>query len=119
MEEELSLAETQKEWHGTFKAYITGFVSSVLLTIASFLLVIARPFSTHIIVYTIIGLGLVQAILQLLFFLHVREGSKPRWEMVVFYFMVSILLIVIIGSLWIMYDLNDRVMLNMTMDMSK
>lgn len=71
------------------------------------------PFGQPLI-YTVIALALVQAIVQLLFFLHVGQEAKPRWETVVFYFMVVILFIIAAGSLWIMNDLNDRVM---TMEM--
>lgn len=115
MSEELSLIEIQKEYHGTLKAYLIGFTASVLLTIASFGLVVSGLLQRDVLIYAILGLALTQAIVQLLFFLHAREGAKPRWELVVFYFMVAILLIVVAGSLWIMHDLNDRVM---TMDMS-
>lgn len=118
MSDELNLQETQKEWHGSLKAYLKGFIGSVLLTIASFCLVITKWLSGPNLVYTIIGLALAQAVVQLLFFLHVGEEDKPRWEMVIFYFMVAVFLIIVIGSLWIMHDLNDRVMSNMTMDMT-
>ena len=115
MSDELNLQETQKEWHGTIKSYLIGFFGSCLLTGASFLLVMTKWLTGASLVYTILGLALVQAIVQLLYFLHVREGAKPRWEMLVFYFMVIILLIIVIGSLWIMNDLNDRMMSGMVM----
>lgn len=108
--DDLSLKEIQKEWHGTLKSYLVGFVVCVLLTAASFFLVITRILSGSALMYAIIGLALVQAIIQLLFFLHVGQEAKPRWETVVFYFMLLILLIIVLGSLWIMADLNERMM---------
>ena len=108
-----TLKEVQKEWHGTFKSYLIGFFSSLLLTAASFIIVMAKIFSGPLLIYTIIGLALVQAIFQLLFFMHLGQEDKPRWETIVFCFMVMVLLIIVVGSLWIMYDLNDRVMSNM------
>lgn len=113
MSEDLSLKDTKKEWHGSLKDYAIGFSASLLLTLVSFSLVITRVISGSTLVYTITGLALVQAIFQLLFFLHVGQEDKPRWETVVFWFMVLVLLIVAVGSLWIMHDLNDRVMLDM------
>ena len=119
MHDDLSLKEIKKEWHGTLKAYVIGFVASLLLTAASFSYCHTQGCSQDTaLIYTIVGLALVQAIVQLLFFLHVGQEAKPRWETVVFYFMVLVLLIIAIGSLWIMYDLNDRVMSDMTMEMS-
>ena len=110
---ELSLNNIQKEWHGTTKAYVTGFCGSLLLTVLSFSLVITKALSGSVLVYTLVGLGLAQAILQLLFFLHLGQEAKPRWETIVFGFMFLVLLLIAGGSLWIMYDLEDRVMSEM------
>lgn len=88
-----------------------GFIASILLTSASFYLVYAKSLQGTGLIFAIVFLALVQAVFQLLFFLHVGQEDKPRWETLVFYFMVSILLIIVIGSLWIMFDLNDRVMM--------
>ena len=52
----------------------------------------------------------MQAIVQLIFFLHIGQEAKPHWETVVFCFTVLVLLIIVIGSLWIMYDLDYRLM---------
>lgn len=117
MTTELSLKEIKKEWHGTFKSYAIGFATSFLLTILSFALVITEPFAKHYIVYAIIGLAIIQASVQLLFFLHLGQEAKPRWETLGFYFMLLVLLIIVLGTLWIMYDLNYRVMSNMGMEM--
>lgn len=118
MSEELSLKEIQKEWHGTLSSYVIGLIASLVLTVISFSLVAFRLYSEQTLVYTIVGFALVQALFQLRFFLHVGQEAKPRWETLVFYFMVLILLIIAIGSLWIMFDLNNRVMTDMTKEMS-
>lgn len=110
MHPDLSLQETQKEWHGSLKSYLIGFISSLLLTSLSFLIVVAHLVSERALSYTLVALALLQAVLQLLFFLHLGQEAKPRWETLVFYFMVIILLIIAVGSLWIMFDLNERTM---------
>jgi len=110
MHEEASLSEIQKEWHGTIKSYLIGFIASILLTAASFSLAALRLFTGKGFIFTLIGLGIVQAVAQLLFFLHVGKEPKPRWETLVFLFMLMVLLIIAIGTFWIMYDLNNRVM---------
>lgn len=110
MSEELSLNEMRKEYNGSLKAYLIGFFLSILLTIASFLLVITKIISEKSLIYTIIGLALTQAVVQLLFFLHLGQEAKPRWETVVFAFMLLLLLIIVLGSLWIMADLDNRLM---------
>lgn len=119
MSTDLSLKEIQKEWHGTLKSYVMGFILSILLTAVSFSLVVFKLISGSSLVYAVIALALVQAIIQLLFFLHVGQEAKPRWESIGFYFMVLVLFIIAGGSLWIMSDLNDRVMSNMTEEMGE
>lgn len=116
MHAEKSLKRIQKEWHGTLKSYVIGFIASILLTMVSFGLVITQVLSGPIFLFAILGLAFVQALFQLLFFLHLGQEAKPRWEMLVFYFMLLVLFIVVIGSLWIMNDLNNRVMPEMAME---
>lgn len=100
----------QKEWHGTIKSYLVGFSVCLILTLSSFFLVYTKMLGERNLVYTIVSLALLQAIVQLRLFLHVGQEAKPRWETVVFCFMVLVLLIIALGSLWIMNDLNDRLM---------
>ena len=109
-----SLKEIQKEYHGTFKSYILGFFISLFLTLIAFGLVITKVISGRGLVITLVALALVQAIVQLRFFLKLGHEDKPKWETLVFFFMVLILLIIVIGSLWIMFDLDKRLMSNMT-----
>lgn len=118
MSGDLSLKEIKKEWHGTLKSYRAGFAASFILTVTSFLLVITKALSGMTLVYTIVALALVQAAFQLRFFLHVGQEAKPKWETLVFVFMLTILIIIVFGSLWIMSDLNMRVMSDMTKEMS-
>ncbi|MFC2049483.1 cytochrome o ubiquinol/quinol oxidase subunit IV [Chlamydiota bacterium] len=111
MHKEPDFNEIQKEWHGTLQAYLIGLGASLFLTGAAYLLVIARAFITReVILLSLIGLAAFQATAQVLFFLHVGEEAKPRWETLVFLFMLLVLLIVVVGTLWIMSDLNHRLM---------
>ncbi len=110
MSSELSLNEIQKEWHGSWQSYVIGLLASLSLTIISFFLVITRFFAAPILIYVVIGLAIAQAVVQLLFFLHVGQEERPRWESISCGFTIFILLIIVIGSLWIMYDLNERMM---------
>ena len=110
MSSELNLKEAQKEWHGTPKSYLIGFICSLLLTAASFILAAEKLLPTPILAWTLVVSALAQAVVQLLYFLHLGTEAKPRWELVTFYFMVLVLFIIALGSLWIMHDLDDRLM---------
>ncbi len=110
MKEEHSLTAIQKHWPQTLKLYLTGFFLSLILTLLSFSLTAAGFFSKNLLAIVLIFLALSQAFVQLHFFMHFGKEEKPRWMTLVFYFMVFILLVIVLGSLWIIFDLNNRVM---------
>lgn len=94
---------------GNLKTYVIGFVSSILLTLIAFILVISEILTGFGAVLAIMGLASLQLIVQLVCFLHLGRESKPHWNLTVFAFMVVVLVIVVFGSLWIMYSLNYHV----------
>lgn len=96
--------------NGVLALYVFGFIWSILLTLTAYFWVVNRLFSGHTLLYAICGLAVVQCAVQLYFFLHVTAGTKPRWKLISFGFMLLIVGIVVIGSLWIMHSLNYRMM---------
>jgi len=96
----------------TLKAYVIGFIASIVLTLSAYSLVVAHVNSHHwwpsdqVVILAIIGLALVQFVVQLIFFLHLGTESRPRWKLLVFGFMVLVVSILVFGSLWIMNNLN-------------
>ena len=115
MHEEPSLDQIKKDYHGSLKSYLIGLIASLILTLTSFYLVWTAGLSRHALICTVLGLAVVQAAFQLLFFMHLGKEDKPRWESISFFFMLTCLAIIVLGSLWIMYDLNNRVMSGMDM----
>jgi cytochrome o ubiquinol oxidase subunit IV len=96
--------------HGSLKSYTTGFVLSVIFTIIPYALVVRDIISGNVLVAALVGFAFVQLIIQLLFFLHLGRESKPRWNLMIFLFMLLVLLILVLGSLWIMNNLNYNMM---------
>ena len=98
--------------HGTLLSYISGFVFSLVLTLTAFILVNGHVTSGHaayshgFLSVAIVGLAIMQLIVQLAFFLHLGAESKPRWNLAVFIFMLVVLVVIVGGSLWIMNNLN-------------
>jgi len=115
MHDNLSLNDIKKEYHGSLKSYVIGFLLSLIFTLISFALVVYEVLPRQTLIYTLPTLAFVQAIIQLIFFLHLGKEEKPKWESLVFYFMVLVLLIIVLGSLWIMHDLDIRTMQFMEM----
>ena len=113
MSEERSLTEIQKDWPQTLKLYLSGFIGSLLLTGLSFSLAALRLFPTPFLIPILILLAIIQAFVQLIFFMHMGKEAKPRWMTLLFYFMVLVVFIVVLGTLWIMSDLDRRTMPDM------
>lgn len=96
--------------HGTLLSYVLGFLFSIGLTLLSFFLVSREVITGMDAVVVILLLAFMQAYVQLVCFLNLGEGSKPRWNLILFLFMGMVLTIIVLGTLWIIYDLNNRVM---------
>ena len=95
---------------GSFKSNLLGFILSLVLTLAAYFLVDRHLLSGEYLVFTLIGLALLQAFAQLVLFLHLGQESRPRWKFLTFLFMALVLGILVLGSMWIMYHLNYRQM---------
>lgn len=96
---------------GSLKSYIIGFILSVILTVIPFTMVMTGSASHKVILATVVLLAVVQIIVHLIYFLHMNGSSEERWNLVAFVFTVIIIAIVVIGSLWIMYNLNMNMMI--------
>ncbi len=87
-------------------SYIAGFVLSIILTIIPYMIVVKHILYDNKLIFAIIAYAILQLFVQLVFFLHLGQESKPRWRLISFIFMVFIILMIVIGSLWIMDNLN-------------
>jgi cytochrome o ubiquinol oxidase operon protein cyoD len=97
--------------HGTFKSYMIGFVLSVILTAIPFWLVIAGVFeSSTVTAAWIMGLGAVQIVVHMIFFLHMNPRSEGGWTMMALIFTLLLVAIALAGSLWVMHHLNTNMM---------
>jgi cytochrome o ubiquinol oxidase operon protein cyoD len=85
-------------------------VLSIALTMAAYLSVVNDILTGKTLIMVIVGLAVAQLLVQLLFFLHLGNEAKPRWNLVIFLFMVLVLSIVVGGSLWIMNNLDYNMM---------
>lgn len=92
----------------TLQIYIIGFISSITLTLVAYDAVVTKFFVGNYLLFTILGLAIVQLVVQLIFFLHLNVESGPRWKLVAFVSTIGLVFIVVVGSLWIMNHLNNN-----------
>lgn len=98
------------ESHGSYGSYIIGFVLAVVLTVASFAVVGCKMFSywTTLVVLSI--LAIVQVVVHLVFFLHMNGSSKQRWILMTFAVAVAMVIIVVVGSLFVLWNTQAHMM---------
>lgn len=90
-----------------------GFVGSLLLTLAAYFLILNPAFfnvASQTATLIILGLALVQSIVQLICFINLWREKGPLWNLAVFFSTAVIIFIIIFFSIWIMNHLNDNMM---------
>ncbi|MBB6251914.1 cytochrome o ubiquinol oxidase subunit IV [Nitrospirillum iridis] len=96
--------------HGSVKSYIVGFILSVILTAIPFALVMSGTVPAATAVPVCFGLGIVQIVVHLVYFLHMNSSSARSWNMAAFLFTLLIVAILVVGSWWVMAHLNANMM---------
>jgi cytochrome o ubiquinol oxidase operon protein cyoD len=100
--------EGEGETSGGIGGYLLGLALAILLTIASF-----WAAGTHLIygpgVWIALSvLAVAQMGIHLVFFLHITSGPDNTNNILALAFGILIVLLVVAGSLWIMYHLNHN-----------
>jgi|HubBroStandDraft_4_1064222.scaffolds.fasta_scaffold27769_3 cytochrome o ubiquinol oxidase subunit IV len=92
---------------------LVGLIASLLLTGAAFLIFFRPDFfrlSAQMNIAAVLILATVQCTVQSIFFLHILSEKGPRWNLVVYASTLSIIFIILFFSIWIMNNLNARMM---------
>jgi cytochrome o ubiquinol oxidase operon protein cyoD len=104
------MKKTSEKKLTNFQTYSAGFGLSVILTLLAFWVVSAKLYTPAFTVGIIVTLAIIQLFVQLLFFLHLGDETKPRWRLTTLGFGLLVVVIVVFGSLWIMEHLNYNMM---------
>lgn len=84
------------------KSYVIGFVLSIVLTILPLVVVLNDMMEKTPTLIFILIMAILQFLVQLFFFMHLREEKKPRYNVMALIFGIVILITVVAGSIWIM-----------------
>jgi cytochrome o ubiquinol oxidase operon protein cyoD len=100
--------------HGSLKSYTIGFVLSVILTAIPFWLVMGNVFANPATTaFTILGFAAVQIVVHMVYFLHMNAKVEGGWSMLAMMFTLILVVIVLAGSIWVMYHMNANMMPSM------
>ncbi len=99
------------ESHGSYRSYIIGFVLSVILTAIPFWVVMSEvDISLAWAIAIIFGLGAIQIMVHVHYFLHVTVKAEQGWQVMSMVFTAVLLVIVLAGSIWVMTHLDENMM---------
>jgi cytochrome o ubiquinol oxidase subunit IV len=90
------------ENHGSIKAYIIGFIFSIVLTVIPLCLVLNHMLAKTVLVVSILLAAVLQFVIQLFFFMHVRDGKGPRYNVMALILGIVFVFTIVAGTTWIM-----------------
>ena len=97
--------------HASMRDYVIGFVLSVILTAIPFWLVMAGVFDSKAVTAAwVMGLGVIQIVVHMIFFLHMNARSEGGWTLMALIFTLLLVVIALSGSMWVMHHLNTNMM---------
>jgi cytochrome o ubiquinol oxidase subunit IV len=94
----------------TIKTYLVGAVLALVLTAIPFGLVAARTLRPIQIVVVIGAAAITQVVVHLRYFLRIELKPSSQNKLIALCFAAVVLLILFGGTLWIMFDLDYRMM---------
>jgi cytochrome o ubiquinol oxidase operon protein cyoD len=94
----------------TIKSYLVGVVLTLALTTIPFGLVAARTLRPIQILVVISVAAIAQVVVHLRYFLHLDLKPSSQNKLIALCFAAVVLFILVGGALWIMFDLNYRMM---------
>jgi cytochrome o ubiquinol oxidase operon protein cyoD len=95
---------------GSIRSYATGFILAIVLTVISFALLMSGALSRSAVLFGLVGAAIVQILVHLHYFLHLDTSSAARWNVLALLFTLLIMALFVGGTIWIMYNLNYRMM---------
>ncbi|WP_444896628.1 cytochrome o ubiquinol oxidase subunit IV [Microbulbifer sp. SSSA005] len=90
------------------RLYITGYILSIVLTLAAFAAVLTIGRENKSVLILVALLGVAQLVVQLKYFLNVTTQRDRRDNLTLILFSSLILLIIVLGTVWIMGNLAVR-----------
>ena len=89
-----------------YRRYLWGLVIALSLVYIAYFVAVQQLATGATLAGILIAVGVAQFGVQMKVFLHVGEEEKPRWTLVSIIYTVAMLLIIVVGSLWIMANMN-------------
>jgi cytochrome o ubiquinol oxidase operon protein cyoD len=95
-------AQSHGSHGGSLKSYTIGFILSIVLTIIPLVVVMNHLMGKQGTTVLILVVAVLQFAVQLIFFMHIKDEEKPRYNLMALLLGLFLLLTIVAGSVWIM-----------------
>ncbi|RZI76847.1 MAG: cytochrome-c oxidase [Pseudomonas sp.] len=92
------------------RTYLAGYAAALLLTAAAFAAVQWPRFPARTVFGIVLGLGLMQVVVQFRCFLHIGFKRSSRADLLLVLFSVLIIALMVSGTLVVIFNLRERMM---------
>ncbi|MFX1675462.1 cytochrome o ubiquinol oxidase subunit IV [Paraburkholderia sp. A2WS-5] len=96
--------------HGSLKSYMIGTILSLVLTLASFGVVMLHVVPPRAGLAAIVVLCVAQLVVQLVYFLHIGASRSQRANTGIFVCSAFLIAVIVGLSLWVMHNANVNMM---------
>lgn len=95
-----------------YKNYSIGYILSIIFTVIPFFIISLHNLNTFFIKSVIIFCCFFQILVHLIYFMHLdNQTDKNHWNLFTLFFSVIIIAIIFCGSIWIMFHLNENMIM--------
>ena len=92
-------------------SYVIGYVLALMLTVNAYAAATLHVGTmTSSLLWILVTLAAVQIIVHAVYFLHMGREGKPYWQTLSFAITITVLLFIVIGSIWVMNNLDYNMM---------
>lgn len=92
----------------TLSGYLIGLMGSLILSVLAFGAVYYKLIDDAHVFLFISVLALIQLIVQSIFFLRLNASPEGRWNLLPFLFVLMIIVFIVGGSYWVIYNLDSN-----------
>lgn len=103
------MSKTRTKKLTQMQSYVAGFIFSIILTLIPYYIVVNEKLTGDSLLFGLMGYAILQLVVQLVFFLHLGQEEGPKWNLISIIVMLAFMLIIGIGTLWIMKNLNYNI----------
>lgn len=96
--------------HGSVRSYVVGMLLSLVLTLASFGVVMTHAVPRSMGLTAVVVLCVAQLVVQLRYFLHPGSSEDQRANTGIFVCTALLIVILVAGSLWVIHNANVNMM---------